>query len=239
MLTVEIGYRQALPLRAIPFCSHGCISALDVAAFLANPEAIPGEFDERTYQDPDHPLTRYNRTPIAFRIGPMGAVDRLPPGVFHSIPKVVTLAMEAPDVLAPIKALPPGIFVWLDEIRVLFDFLDYQFTRQEENARGFVENFREWRDVPALPIDATTVAMILEGVEPAIKTTKGCSSVKRSGMGGTNPEIQAFADTEADRVFKATGRYPKKTVLAQHIEQITKRKACTVMREFRSPKRLK
>ncbi len=235
MLTIGIGYRQALPIRAIPFCSHGSISARDIAAFLANPESIPGVFDVRSYVDIDHPLTKYSGPPSAFQIDELGKTVGLPPGVFHSIPGAVALASESSDPIDPIKALPPRIFVWLDEIRELFDYLDYQYTCQEENARDFVEHFREWRDAPLLPMNEATVSIVLEGVKQAAQTAKK-GKVKRSGPGDSDPHIQSLADAESNRVFKITGHYQKKETLAAYIESKTGRKASTVMREFHSLK---
>ena len=235
MLTIEIGYRKALPIRAIQFCSHGSLNALSVAAFLANPESIPGEFDERTHEDSDHPMTKYGRPPTSFRVDEIGNIERLPPGIFHSIPDAVEVAMDSDDPINPIKALPPGVFVWLDEIKVLFDYLDFQYTRQEDNARGFIEHFREWRDTPLLPMDEATAGIVLEGVDQAVQTAKK-GNVKRSAPGGIDPVIQRLADAESIRVHKLTGRYPKKETLAAFIEAKTGRKANTVMREFRSLK---
>jgi len=143
--------------------------------------------------------------------------------------------MESSDPIGPIKALPPGVFVWLDEIKVLFDYLDFQYTRQEDNARGFVEHFREWRDTPLLPMNEAALGIVLEGVEQAVQTAKK-GKVKRSGPGGIDPITQSLADAESIRVHKLTGRYPKKETLAAFIEEKTGKKFSTVMREFRSLK---
>jgi hypothetical protein len=235
MLTFEIGYRKALPVRAIPFCSHGSISALNVAAFLANPESIPGEFDGRTYADLNHPLTKYDRPPPAFRVDELGKIERLPAGVFHSIPDTVSLAMESTDPIAPIKALPSRFFVWLDEIRVLFDYLDFQLTRQEEYARGFVQHFREWRDEPLLPMDKATFEIVTDGAAQAVQTaTKG--KVKRSGPGGTDPHTQAIADKEVALFLTRIKRPPTKDEIATIIEEKFGLTKSTVMREIKSPK---
>jgi len=236
MLTVEIGYRTALPIRAIPFCSHGSISALDVAEFLSNPEWLPGEFDERTYEDPDHPLTKYDHPPAAFRIDELGKVEKLPPGVFHSTPKNVARAMELTDPVAPVMELPRGIFVWLDEIRVLFDYLDFQLTRQEHNARGSVEHFREWQDEPLLPMGKATFEIVMEGVAHAVQTTTR-KTVKRSGPGGTDPHIQAMADAEAKLFRDQNNRFPTKEEVAKKVASKTHKALGTVMRETTSPKK--
>ncbi len=235
MLTIPIAGQLAIPIRAIPYCSHGFLTASDVAAFLANPNSIGGEFDPNTCDDPDHPLTRYDRPPRPFRINAFGRVERLHPGIFHSIPQQVADAASTGQTLDAVKALPPGVFVWLKDVRALFDFLDFQFERQEYNARGDVEHFRHWLDDPFVNMDDASTAMILEGVDQAVKSAVK-RTVKRSEPGGINPDTQRLADAESKRIHLTTGRYPKKETLAKHIASLNKQKWTSVMREFHSCK---
>lgn len=235
MLTVTIGCDYALPIRAIPFCSHGFISALSVAEFLANPESFPAELDARNQEDVDHPLTRYESPPTPFRIDALGKKDALHPGIFLSLPHTVKAAMDSDDPLASIKALPPGIQVRLDEINRFYDFLNFKCEEQELNARGSSSSFRQWRDIPFLNIDDVTTGLIMEGTERKAQTSLN-HKVKRSGSGGTDPFIQVLADKESNRIYKLTGKYPKKIALAEYIHKQTGRKANTLMREFKSLK---
>ena len=235
MLTIPISGQLAIPIRAIPYCSHGFLSASSVAAFLSNPNLIPGEFDPHTHHEVDHPLTRYDGTLCPFRIDAFGRVFQLHPGIFHSLPQQVENAAAAGQPLNAVKALPPGVFVWLKDVRALFDFLNFQLERQEEKALGFVEIFRHWLDEPFVNIDTETTAVILEGVAEATAEPKR-TTVKRSESGGTDPKIQAVADAESRRVHNLTGHYPKKETIAKHIEKATGRNWLTVMREFHSLK---
>ncbi len=235
MLTVLIDGRYAIPIRAIPYCSHGFLSASDVAAFLAHPNSIGGEFDPQTCDNPDHPLTRYDGPPYPFRIDAFGRIERLHPGIFHSIPHLVEAATITGQMLDAVAALPPGVFVWQKDVKALFDFLDFQLYRQEYNARGDVENFRHWLDDPFLGIDAVTMSTILDGVDQAANATVK-RTVKRSGAGGIDPDTQAAADKEAEIFRKSNGRLPKKKELASILADTSGRKYGTVMREIRSPK---
>jgi hypothetical protein len=235
MLTIPIAGQLAIPIRAIPYCSHGFLSASSVAAFLANPNSIEGEFDPHTCNNPDHPLTRYDGPPSPFRIDAFGRVERLHPGIFHSIPQQVDDATATGQTLDAVRALPPGVFVWLKDVIALFDFLDFQFERQEYNARGDVENFRKWMDDPFVNMDDATNAVILEGVDQAAKSDVK-RTVKRSETGGVNPDTQRIADAESKRIHSKTGRYPKKETLAKHIAGLNKQNWTSVMREFRSCK---
>ena len=235
MLTIPIAGQLAIPVRAIPYCSHGFLTASDVAAFLANPNSIAGEYDPHTCNDPDHPLTRYDGPPAPFRIDAFGRVERLHPGIFLSIPQQVDDAAATGQTLDAVRALPPGVFVWLKDVRALFDFLDFQLERQEYNARGDVEHFRHWLDAPYVNMDDSTTTLILEGVEQVVKTTVE-RTVKRSGTGGTNPDTQAAADKEDDTFRKVHERVPKKKELATILAAKSGRKFGTVMREIRSPK---
>lgn len=235
MLTIPIAGQLALPIRAIPYCSHGFLAASDVAAFLANPNSIGGEFDRNTCDEPDHPLTRYDGPPCPFRIDAFGRVQRLHPGIFHSIPQQVADAAATGQTLDAVKALPPGVFVWLKDVRALFDFLDFQFERQEYNARGDVEHFRHWLDDPFVNLDAATNTVIFEGVAHAAKATIK-RPVKRSGTGGTNPDTEAAADKEDDRFRALNKRVPTKKELATILADKSGREYSTIMREIRSPK---
>ncbi len=235
MLTVTIGYDYALPIRAIPFCSHGFINALNVAEFLANPESFPAEYDAGTQQDIDHPLTRYESPPTPFRIDVLGKKNALHPGIFHSLPHTVMAAMDSEDPLASIKALPAGIFVWLKDIKLLFDFLNFKFDEQEFKTCGHISRFRQWMDDPFLNIDKYTTELIMEGMNQA-QLPAITKKVRRSGMGGTDPHIQQLANVEVKKFFVAHARFPKKKEIAPLIAKITSKKVATVMREFKSPK---
>lgn len=202
MLTIPIAGQLALPIRAIPYCSHGFLSASSVAAFLANPNSIEGEFDPNTCDDPDHPLTRYDGTPAPFRIDAFGRVERLHPGIFHSIPQQVAEAAATGQTLDAVRALPPGVFVWLKDVKALFYFLDFQLHRQEYNARGDVEHFRQWLDAPFVNIDTVTTEVILEGTgnlfgsptpTPA-STSPSPAPVQKCGRASTKTRDKSIAD---------------------------------------------
>ena len=205
MLTIPIAGQLAIPIRAIPYCSHGFLSAASVAAFLANPNSIAGEYDPHTCNDPDHPLTRYDGPPAPFRIDALGQVERLHPGIFHSIPQQVADAAATGHTLDAVKALPPGVFVWLKDVRALFYFLDFQLHRQEYNARGDVEHFRHWLDAPFVNIDTVTTELILEGTgnlfgsppkptpTPA-STSPSTAPVQKCGRASTKTRDKSIAD---------------------------------------------
>lgn len=235
MLTIPIAGQLAIPIRAIPYCSHGFLNASTVAAFLANPNSIGGEFDAQTCDDPDHPLTRYDHPPCPFRIDAHGRVEQIHAGVFHSIQQQVETATSIGDSLDAVRALPPGVFMWLKDVRALFDFLDFQLGRQEYNARGDVQNFRHWLDVPFVNLDPATTQMILEGVTLAAKSAVK-RTVKRSGPGGTNPDTQVEADRADDLFRKEHGRIPTKKELAYILAKNSPRSYGSMMREFSSPK---
>lgn len=235
MLTIAIAGKLAMPIRAIPYCSHGFLNASAVAAFLANPNSIGGEFDAQTCDDPDHPLTRYKHPPHPFRIDAHGRVEQIHPGVFHSVPQQVETATSTGHSIDAVRALPPGVFVWLKDVQELFNFLDFQFERQECNALGDVQNFRYWLDLPFVNLDPETTEMILEGVALAAHSTVK-RTVKRSGPGDTDPVTQVEADKVDDIFRKTHGRIPKKKEVASILVKNSGRLYGTIMREIQSPK---
>ena len=138
MLSLDVMNKKALPIRALPFVTSGVFNPLDVITLLCSPENHMGG-------DLDRPI-------IGYRLGPDEAPQPIYPTEFDRFQTAISLAHESgTPVLELTRLLPPGVFVWLDEMKSFFDFICAQREAIRQRIEGR-ERFGDdgWNESPFL-----------------------------------------------------------------------------------------
>ncbi len=204
-LTVMIGEREALPVRAIPYATDWNSFTPDMLAWYL------GEDDERFSDDvmPLMPLRAYRME------------DGQPAPIEPSAWAGVADALKNTDDesrIGHISCLPPSVFVWLDDFRRVWrERCKREFVVPFEQVPGFKQQWREkfgeefpdeTTDGERIPadvgdelsmsptlLDGATTQILMEGFETYSDLEKGVGAGGTATNSRTPARIDAIVDT--------------------------------------------
>jgi len=225
MLTVTINGREAVPLRAVPYVTHGFLDIRRVAAALFDPEG----FDEGWGFATGFPRAR--------RLLAANQVEDLRAGSHRIWAEACTDSNLNGNSLDLIKLAPAEYFVWRDELESCFRAMDKELDDRAAAITGY-EPFESRAFAVDAYVAPTERDVIMEGFQQPPAAAVRSGSGKTTKQLGIDLQLQAEAEQVAQELKQARGplssKLPSRREVATALARKHRLSDGTVQRRIRA-----
>lgn len=146
---IEINNEEYVPVRAIPFCTAGQFTPIDVLCLLTDLES--------------HADSEFSANVVPFVLANGNLIYQPPNTLFRFRSDMESLIANGGSYLEQVAALPPEMLVNATDMRKFNAFLDYLTLSKETNSSKSHNNNFMWLDEPYIKTEEE--ALVFEGFE--------------------------------------------------------------------------